>query len=105
MLPLSRGWLRRSIGLCLLVLFACGAWEIAKGARLAESDKPLTAAEAIRRIDQEVFVELVVKAAKNRLEKRGEIYLDSEEDFHDERNLAIVVLRDGAASLKEKGID
>jgi hypothetical protein len=47
---------------------------------------------------------MTVKAAKDRLEKRGEIYLDSEEDFKDEKNFAVVITKQGAASLKEAGI-
>ena len=45
-----------------------------------------------------------VKTAKDRLEKRGEIYLDAEEDFKDEKNFAVVITKKGAASLKEAGI-
>ena len=48
---------------------------------------------------------MTVKAAKDRLEKRGEIYLDSEEDFKDEKNFAVVINKEGAADLKKKGID
>ena len=43
------------------------------------------------------------ESAKGRLEKRGEIYLDSE-DFKDVKNFAIVITKEGAASLKETGI-
>jgi hypothetical protein len=46
-----------------------------------------------------------VRAAKDRLEKRGEIYLDAEPDFKDPKNFAVVITRAGAASLKDKGID
>jgi DNA/RNA endonuclease YhcR with UshA esterase domain len=49
-------------------------------------------------------VQIEVKAAKDRLEKRGEIYLDSEPDFKDEKNFAVVITRAGAASLKAAGI-
>jgi hypothetical protein len=37
--------------------------------------------------------------------RRGEIYLDSELDFHDEKNFAVVINKAGAASLKKAGID
>jgi hypothetical protein len=88
-------------GLAIVVLLSVGsAW-----AGDEPKPKPITVSEAIRRVDQEVFVEMFVQAAKNRLEKRGEIYLDSEPDFHDEKNLAVVILRDGAAAFKAKGID
>ncbi len=47
---------------------------------------------------------MVVKAAKDRLENRGEIYLDAEENFKDEKNFAVVITKTGAASLKAAGI-
>jgi hypothetical protein len=71
----------------------------------AEESKPLTPVEAIKKVNEEVTVEMLVKATKNRLEKRGEIYLDSEEDFRDKKNLGIVVTTTGAAKFKEAGID
>ena len=46
----------------------------------AEDNKPLTPVEAIKKVNEKVVVEMQVKATKNRLEKRGEIYLDSEEE-------------------------
>lgn len=69
-----------------------------------EPSKPLTAKEARAKVNEEVVVEFHVKAAKNRLEKRGEIYLDSETDFRDENNLACVINRDGALSLQNAKI-
>jgi hypothetical protein len=68
-------------------------------------DNPLTPAEARRKVGEMITVEMTVRAAKDRLEKRGEIYLDSETDFRDERNFAVVITKAGAASLKEAGID
>jgi len=41
---------------------------------------------------------------QDRLEKRGEIYLDAETDFRDPNNFAVVISKAGAASLKESGI-
>jgi DNA/RNA endonuclease YhcR with UshA esterase domain len=71
----------------------------------AREDRPLTPAEAIGKVNEKVTVQMKVKAAKNRLEKRGEIYLDSEEDFRDRKNLGVVVTRTGAAKFKKAGID
>jgi hypothetical protein len=71
----------------------------------AEDAKPLTPVEAIKKVNEEVTVEMLVKATKNRLEKRGEIYLDSEEDFRDEKNLGVVVTKTGAAKFKQAGVD
>jgi DNA/RNA endonuclease YhcR with UshA esterase domain len=70
-----------------------------------DESKPLSPAEAIKKVNEKVMVEMVVKASKNRLEKRGEIYLDSEQDFRDERNLAIVITKAGAPRFKEAGVD
>jgi DNA/RNA endonuclease YhcR with UshA esterase domain len=72
---------------------------------LAGDEKPLTPVEATKKVNEKVAVQMEVKAAKNRLEKRGEIYLDSEEDFRDEKNLGVVVTRAGAAKFKKAGID
>jgi DNA/RNA endonuclease YhcR with UshA esterase domain len=72
---------------------------------LADDSKPLTPAEAIKNVNEKVTVEMIVKASKNRLEKRGEIYLDSEQDFRDEKNLAIVITKTAAPRFKEAGID
>ena len=47
---------------------------------------------------------MTVRSAKDRLEKRGEIYLDAETDFKDPKNFAVVITRAGAARLKEAGI-
>jgi hypothetical protein len=68
------------------------------------ADKPLAPEEARKQVGKEVSVRLEVKAAKDRLEKRGEIYLDSEENFKDEKNFAVVITRVGAASLRDAGI-
>ena len=67
-------------------------------------DKPLTPVEARKKIGAKIVVEMTVKTAKDRLEKRGEIYLDAEEDFMNEKNFAVVITKKGAGSLAEKGI-
>jgi hypothetical protein len=71
---------------------------------LHADDKPLSAEEAIKKVNEKVTVEMTVKASKNRIEKRGEIYLDSEEDFHDAKNLGIVITKAGAAKFAEAGV-
>ncbi len=92
MSSMNRGTLA---GLILLV--------IAPGA-LAKEDKPLSPIDAIKRVNEKVTVQMLVKTSKNRLEKRGEIYLDSEEDFHDPKNLGIVITKTGAAAFAKAGI-
>lgn len=71
----------------------------------AAEDKALPPVEARKQVGKEITVEMEVKAAKDRLEKRGEIYLDSEEDFRSEKNFAIVITKKGAESLKAANID
>jgi len=67
--------------------------------------KPVTPAEAIQHIGKaSIVVEMTVKKAKDRLEKRGIIYLDSEDEFKDEKNLGIAISAEAAAKLKNKGI-
>ena len=75
------------------------------GAACGADDKPLTPVEARKKVGEKVTVEMTVRAAKDRLEKRGEIYLDAEPDFRDEKNFAVVITRAGAASLKAAGLD
>jgi DNA/RNA endonuclease YhcR with UshA esterase domain len=72
---------------------------------VAGDTKPLTPVDAIKKVNEEVTVQMLVKATKNRLEKRGEIYLDSEDDFRNEKNLAIVIGKAGAAKFKDAGVD
>ena len=71
----------------------------------AREDKPLTPVEARKEVGKTITVEMTINAAKDRLENRGEIYLDSEEDFKNEKNFAVVINKEGAASLKKAGID
>jgi DNA/RNA endonuclease YhcR with UshA esterase domain len=70
----------------------------------SEGEKPLSPSEARKQVGKDITVKMEVKAAKDRLEKRGEIYLDAEEDFKDEKNFAVVITKKGAASLKEANI-
>ena len=70
----------------------------------ADEPKPLGPVDARKQVGKEITVKMEVKAAKDRLEKRGEIYLDAEEDFKDEKNFAVVITKKGAASLKDAGI-
>jgi hypothetical protein len=70
-----------------------------------QEGKALTPVEARKKIGEKIAVEMTVRAAKDRLEKRGEIYLDSELDFRARDNFAVVITKAGAASLREAGID
>jgi hypothetical protein len=85
-------------------MVACTVLCAVASAVSATEDKPLSPVDAIKKVNEKVTVMMVVKASKNRLEKRGEIYLDSEEDFHDPKNLGIVITKAGAAKLAEAGV-
>jgi DNA/RNA endonuclease YhcR with UshA esterase domain len=67
-------------------------------------DKPLTPVAAREKVGKKITVEMEVKAAKDRLDKRGEIYLDADTDFKGAKNFAVVITKKGAASLKKAGI-
>jgi hypothetical protein len=71
---------------------------------LADESRPLPPVEARKQVGKTITVQMTVRASKDRLEKHGEIYLDSEEDFRDPKNFAVVITRKGAAGLKEAGI-
>jgi len=86
----------RLLAAVTLILFA--------GAMGADADNPLTPVEARGKVGEKITVEMTVRASKDRLQKRGEIYLDSEADFHDAKNFAVVITKMGAASLKKTGI-
>jgi hypothetical protein len=69
-----------------------------------EGSKPLTPPEARKKVGEDIVVEMTVKAAKDRLEKRGEVYLDSELDFRSEKNFACVINRGGAGLFQNQGV-
>jgi len=98
-----RQTMERSIFFWLLVVAIALVWT--SGVDASDDERPLTAIEARLKLNEKVYVELTIRAAKNRLDKRGEIYLDSEEDFHDEKNLAIVINREGAAEYRRQGVE
>jgi hypothetical protein len=61
---------------------------------------PLSPLEAANRVNEQVTVEMLVKAAKN-CPHCSQIFLDSEEDHHDPKNLAVAVTGSGA-DLEER---
>jgi DNA/RNA endonuclease YhcR with UshA esterase domain len=71
----------------------------------APKSAPLSPVEARKKAGEAITVEMTVRTAKDRLEKRGEIYLDAEDDFRDEKNFAVVITKKGAEKLKDAGID
>ena len=65
---------------------------------------PLTPLEAANRVNEQVTVEMLVRAAKN-CPHCSQIFLDSEEDHHDPRNFAVTVTDTGKARFREAKID
>jgi hypothetical protein len=69
-----------------------------------EKTKVVAAPEAKNHVDERCTVEMTVRTSKNAA-PRMEYYLDSEEDFHDENNFAVVISYDHADAFKKAGID
>jgi hypothetical protein len=69
----------------------------------AEEPKVIAAAEAKDHLGETLTVELTVKSSKNASSVES-YFLDSEEDYKDEKNLAVVIAYDHAAKFKEQGI-
>jgi hypothetical protein len=66
---------------------------------------PISAEQAVGQIGKpRVVVEMTVKAAKDRLEKRGLVYLDSEEDFASPKNLGVAISAEAAEKFKKRGV-
>ena len=65
---------------------------------------PLSAPEARTRINEQITVEMFVKAAKN-CQRCSLVFLDSEEDHQDPKNFAVAVTDTGKARFREAKID
>lgn len=74
------------------------------------SAAPLLAEEAVppeearKRVGEECTVVMKVNAAKNRLAKRGFVYLDSEADFRDPKNFAVLLTKNAVEKIEKDGI-
>jgi membrane protein DedA with SNARE-associated domain len=62
-------------------------------------------ADARTRLGESITVEMTPHAARDCMDKSGEIYLHAEPDSRDEKNFALVITRNGAASLKSARIE
>jgi len=63
----------------------------------------VSASDAKNYVGKHCTVEMTVRSSKNAVPRR-EYYLDSEEDFHDEKNFAVVIAYDHADSFQKAGI-
>jgi hypothetical protein len=85
------------------LFFAC----VLMAGMSADDGKPpvvVAAPDAKNHIDKECTVEMTVRSSKNAAPRR-EYYLDSEEDFRDDKNFAVVISYDHADLFKKAGID
>jgi len=60
--------------------------------------------EAANRLNEQVTVEMLVKAAKN-CQHCSQVFLDSEADHHDPKNMAVAVTGSAKAKFKKVSID
>src|SRR5262245_23310698 len=65
---------------------------------------PLSAPEARAKIGEHVTVEMPVKAAKN-CQRCSLMFLDSEDDHHDDKNFAVAITDTGKGRFREGKID
>jgi hypothetical protein len=64
----------------------------------------LSPVEAINRVNETVTVEMLVRRTK-RCSGSQQVFLDSEADHHDPKNLGVVVTESGLAKFGEAGMD
>ena len=65
---------------------------------------PLSRQDPANEVNEQVTVEMLVKAAKN-CQHCSQVFLDSEEDHHDPKNMAVAVTESAKAKFKEISID
>ncbi len=90
---------------CLLVILVLGG--LIPGATRGDDDKKkktvIAATEARNHVGEECTATMTVKSSKNAAPRRT-YFLDSEEDFRDEKNLAVIISYDHADKFREAGI-
>jgi hypothetical protein len=88
----------------ILVLAFAGVAAVRGADDPKSTEKVIPAAEIRDHVGRECTALMTVKASKNAAPRRT-YYINSEEDFHDEKNLAVVISYDHAAKFQEAGID
>lgn len=97
----------RTRGKLAAAVLALATFALVTAARADDEKKApklVKAVDAKDHIDETCTVELTVKASKDAT-GRQEYYLDSEEDFRDEKNFAVVIHYDHADAFKKAGVD
>jgi DNA/RNA endonuclease YhcR with UshA esterase domain len=69
-----------------------------------KDDKPIPPAEAARKIGELVTVEMKVQSSRF-IENKGVAFLNSEEDFRNEKNFSVMVSKKAVARYKKMNID
>ncbi|MGQ0633399.1 MAG: prepilin-type N-terminal cleavage/methylation domain-containing protein [Planctomycetaceae bacterium] len=92
-------WLLKSGALALSLLWLTAAHS-------ADDPKPpeIRPEQARDHVGKKVAVTMKVKASKYSIHRKS-VYLDSEEDFHDEKNLGVIIEEEGLKKFRAKGID
>jgi hypothetical protein len=100
-------WNRR-IAIAYSIVWALGTTAGLSSRSAADDAKPaekvIPAAQARDHIGKECTAVMTVKSSKNAVPRKT-YYLDSEEDFRDEKNLAVVISYDHVDKFREAGID
>jgi hypothetical protein len=96
--PLARHCPAVAIALAVVVLAAGAARDDDKTTKVIAADK------AQNHVGERCTVEMTVRSSKNAA-PRHEYYLDSEEDFHNQDNLAVVISYDHIEAFQKAGID
>ncbi len=102
--------MNRPIAVSLSLILTLIAWPLVGMSALRDDDqakapeKIIPAAQVKDHVGEECTAELTVRASKDAA-KRRTYFLDSEEDFHDEKNLSVVISYDHADKFREAGID
>ncbi len=94
-----RATLIMSLFFCCM-LSACSTPKDPEPTRLAI----VPAAEARQHLDEICTVEMTVRSSKHEVDKEL-YYLDSEADYKDPRNLAVVILEKHLPAFRDQGID
>jgi hypothetical protein len=98
----------RRIALALPIAAALAAFAGSGSLHAADDAKPpenvIPAAQIREHVGKDCTALMTVKSSKNAVPRKT-YFLDSEEDFRDEKNLAVVISYDHADKFREAGID
>lgn len=96
--PTRRSLLAWPMAMATVVLLAGAAPDDEKPAKV------VSAPQAREHVGERCTVEMTVRSSKNAAPRR-EYYLDSEEDFHHDDNVAVVISYDHIEAFQKAGID